>query len=179
MQKFTTWIAVIALFVGVVGLFVGDKTYPVIDRVIEKVGAASGPETYTRQFNRGGLTTGGTQSTTTSKASYTLQASDLAGEQSVWLVTPNVELALALSATATHRLIPKVGDTTKILIRNASSTAASSITLSATDANTDLQFGEATGGDLVLNGLDWAELTLVRTSGYLVTVIFNEFTEAD
>jgi hypothetical protein len=43
---------------------------------------------------------------------------------------------------------------------------------------------EATGGDLVLSGLDWAKITLIRNSTTLnatskVTAIFDEMTEAD
>jgi len=50
--------------------------------------------------------------------------------------------------------------------------------LAAVDANLDLQKNEDTA-DLAINGLDWAELTIIRESGYLVTVIMSEFIEGD
>lgn len=143
------------------------------------VGAsASSQDTYSYQWFRGGLATGGSYATTSTAATYTVTAGTLK-EANVILWTPNVNTTLSLTATSTHALVPKVGDVANVYLRNASSTAGATITLAAANANVDLQMAEATGGDLVLSGLDWAKLTIIRTSNYLVTIIFDEMTEAD
>lgn len=143
------------------------------------VGALPGPDVFDHAFFYSGITTGGRVATTTSGAAVTTVFKDFQQTPSYidWL--PNVNVTVTLTSTSTQALVPKVGDVARVLVRNASTTAASTITFAAANANLDLQFSEATGGDLVLNGLDWAELILIRESDYLVTVIFNEFTEAD
>lgn len=181
MNKSIGVVAVLALVLSGVSLLSTPEavTERVVERVETRLGADSGPEKQERQLHRAGTTVGGRVATTSTAATYTTAAADFAGLGTYLDWTPNVNTTVSISATSTHRLVPNVGDTAKIYLRNASSTAASSITLAAANANVDLQFTEATGGDLVLNGLDWAEITLIRESAYLTTVIFSEFTEAD
>lgn len=143
-----------------------------------KFGAVSGFDS-ARAYLNSGMTAGGSAATTSTATAYTLNARDFIGTPSTILWTPNVNTTLSLSATSTFDYVPKVGDVARIMFLNASSTAASSVTFAAVDAGIDLQFSEATGGDLVLNGLDWAELVLIRTSLHKTAVIFDEFTEAD
>lgn len=143
-------------------------------------GSSSGTEHSFREFFSGGLTAGGAVVATTSTAtSYTTVAKDWPTEGTVLSWLPNVNTTVSLSSTSTLPLVPRVGDTANIYFRNASTTAASSITFAAVDANADLQFAEATGGDLVLNGLDWMKITLIHTSQYQVAFILDEMTEAD
>lgn len=143
------------------------------------LGVNAGPDFNNHVFLNKGVTVGGRVATTSTAATYTTSEKDFRGLPSYLDWLPNVNTTISITATSTHALVPKVGDVARILLRNASSTAASSITLAASNSNLDLQFSEATGGDLVLNGLDWAELTIIRESDYITTVIFDEFTEAD
>lgn len=131
------------------------------------------------QFFDSGSTDGGIVSTTTTAATYTTLARDFATTPAVISWLPNLNTTVSLSSTSTLVYVPKVGDSVTIFLRNASTTAGSSITFAAVDAGVDLQFAEATGGDLVLNGLDWAKITFIHTATNLVTVIFDEMTEAD
>jgi hypothetical protein len=142
-------------------------------------GSSSGTEHSFREFFKGGITTGGITATTSTATTYTTVAKDWPTEGTVLSWLPNVNTTISLSGTSTNALVPNVGDTAEVYFRNASSTAASSITFAAADANADLQFTEATGGDLVLNGLDWMKITVVHTNQFLYTFILDEMTEAD
>lgn len=143
------------------------------------LGAVSGPDYNSHMFLNKGVTTGGSAATTSSVSAYTTVAKDFATLPSVLLWTPNVNTTVTLNATSTFGYVPKVGDVARVMLLNASTTAGSTITFAAQNASVDLQFTEATGGDLVLNGLDWAELFLIRQSAQKVSIIFSEFTEAD
>jgi hypothetical protein len=143
------------------------------------LGAAAGPNVNVRMFLNDGLTVGRSAATSSTAASYTTVAKDFITLPSVLLWTPNVSPTITLNATSTFGYVPKVGDVARVMFLNASTTAASAITFAAQNSSVDLQFNEATGGDLVLNGLDWAELILIRQSTQKVSIIFNEFTEAD
>lgn len=129
-------------------------------------------------FNRG-VTVGGRVSTTSAVATYTTSATDFINTPSVVLWTPNINTTVSLSGTSTFPYVPNIGDVTTVYLLNASTTAASTITFAAKDSGVDMQFAEATGGDLVLNGLDWAKLTFIRRAANKVSIIFDEFTEAD
>lgn len=142
-------------------------------------GSGSGQNVGFRQFFTQGLTVGGNSATTSTAATYTTAAKDFRNEPTVISWLPNVNTTVSLSSTSTLSYVPNVGDAATVYLRNASTTAGATITLAAIDANLDLQMAEATGGDLVLNGLDWAKVTFIHTSTYLVTVIFDEMTEAD
>lgn len=171
------WFAVIVLaIISILGLIFPKATLQTVESTL---GATPGPDFQKHVFFNQGVTVGGRVATTTTAATYTTSATDFKGLQTYWDVTPNVNTTISLSATSTYGLVPNTGDMARVMVRNASSTAASSITFAALNGNVDLQFAEATGGDLILNGLDWAELIIIRESPTLVSVIFNEFTEAD
>lgn len=121
---------------------------------------------------------GGIRATSTDNATETLLASDIDVENYLDY-TPNINSTLTLPATSTlSAMIPNAGDSRQILFRNASTTAAATLTVAA-GTGIDLQYTEATGGDLVLNGLDVAITTWVRKSDTDILVIWDEFTEAD
>jgi hypothetical protein len=154
---------------------------PVVNVPETKFGGFQSPENYVHQYFYAGLTRGGNYATTSAvtMSAYTTRAADFAGLPTTIQWTNNLNVTVTLSSTSTLGYIPKIGDTVDVYFLNASSTAGATITFAAADANLDLQFAEATGGDLVLNGLDWAKLTFIRTSAYKVAVIFDEMTEAD
>lgn len=168
----------ISLVIAILALIVGGFAFTTKDSVL-KVGANPGPEYTARQFFFAGSTSGGRVATTSAAATYTLVAKDFNGTPTYidWL--PNVDTTLSIGATSTHQYVPRVGDVANVYLRNASTTAGATVTLAAVDSGVDLQYTEATGGDLVLNGLDWGVLTFIRESDNLVTVLFSEFTEAD
>jgi len=158
---------------------IGGYVFPVRQVTQQTLGAFVGPEITDRIFVRSGVTAGGRLATTSTASAYTLAPTDLRLSPTYIDWTPNVNTTISLTSTSTFPYVPQVGDTAVVYVRNASSTAASTITFAAANANVDLQFTEATGGDLVLNGLDFASLTFIRESENLVTILFNEFTEAD
>lgn len=146
---------------------------------VSSFGATNGPFVPFRTFFASGLTSGGKVATTSTATAYTTDVKDFAGTPTTILWTPNINTTISLSSTSTFPYVPQVGDVANVYLLNASTSAASAITFAAKDANLDLQFAEATGGDLVLNGLDWTKLTIIRQSALKVTVIFDEMTEAD
>jgi len=182
-SNFGVWFAVIVVAITTASGFVWQSTKieqaTRQDTIDTTVGAVVGPDYNKHAFFNSGITVGQRVATTSTGANVTTVFKDFQQTPSYidWL--PNVNVTVSLTSTSTQALVPKVGDVARVMVRNASTTAASSITFAAANANVDLQFAEATGGDLVLNGLDWAELIFIRESDYLVTVIFNEFTEAD
>lgn len=164
--------------VAVAGLFVG-LTNSSSTTVREIVGSGSGQYNSSRQFFQQGATFGGANATTSSVSTYTTDQRDFANQPTVVSWLPNVSTTLSISSTSTLAYVPNVGDTATIYWRNASTTAGSAITFAAKDLGLDMQFSEGTGGDLVLNGLDWAKITFIHTETNKVTVLFDEMTEAD
>src|SRR3990167_3001818 len=153
----------IALIFGVMAF----KAPAVITIPSEELGAA-GQTFYFRAFLGNGATMGGSVATTSTAATYTTMARDFYNTPTVISWLPNVSTTVSLSSTSTLAYVPNVGDTATIYIRNASTTAVASITFAAVDANVDLQKNEDVS-DLALIGLDWAKITLIHTSQFLVT----------
>jgi len=121
---------------------------------------------------------GGITATSTTNATETLLASDFDVENFIDY-TPNLNSTLTLPATSTlSTFIPNAGDMRRVIFRNASSTVAATLTLAA-GTGIDLQFVEATGGDLVLNGLDIGEMTFIRETDTDIIALWNEYTVAD
>lgn len=176
MKQNVIW-GMVAVLVLVVGVNFPLNGTTVTERVIEKVGGSTANSA--RQFFGAGVTVGGNVlSTTTTVTSYLLTTTELAGK-TVVKINPSVDLALKLDATSTGQFVPNVGDTATIFIKNASTTVASAITLSAQNASLDLNLPEATGGDLVLAGLNWGRIDLIRntldSSTNSVTAILSEY----
>ncbi len=173
-------INIIVGIVAVIALIFGGMAYSRSGGTIPfNAGSSAGTEHSFRESFSGGASFGGSSATTTSTASYTTVARDFGGLPTVISILPNLNTTITLSSTSTLAYVPNVGDTADIYIRNASTTQAASITFAAADANLDVQFAEATGGDLVLTGLDWEKVTLIHTSQFLVTAILDEMTEGD
>lgn len=130
-------------------------------------------------FLIGTLTEGGDiTASSTVNAAETLLYSDIDTE-SFFDYTVNLDSTLTLFATSTaSAMIPTAGMSRKVIFRNASTTDASALTIAA-GAGMDLQFTEATGGDLTINGNDAAILEFIRLTNTDMLVLFHEFTEAD
>ena len=171
-------VAVVAVILGALILFSSGAVGPKGDRGDKGLSGSAGPRHTTRNYFNEGLSTGHRVATTTLGA-VTTESLDFRTAQTYWDVLPNVNTTITINATSTFPYVPNVGNTAKMYIRNASTTAASTITLAAQNSSVDLQYVEATGGDLVLSGLDWSELTLIRESAFVVSILVNEFTEAD
>lgn len=102
---------------------------------------------------------GGRTASSTTNATETLLVTDIDTENFLDY-TPNLNTTLTLPASSTmSALIPNIGDTRQIIIRNASSTGAATLTLAA---GTGIDLQEIEGLNLVLNGLDYGILTLIR-----------------
>ncbi len=177
MNKFFVGLLTLALALGGYSAFFKESKVTIINpETGEKVGAL---DQFARVFFQRGVTQGGAMSTSTGTiTAYTTSRTDFTGTPAVISWLPNANQTITITPTSTLDYIPHVGDVANVYLRNASTTAASAITFAAA-TGVDLQFTEATGGDLVLNGLDWAKFTFIRTSEYVVTVLFDEMTEAD
>jgi hypothetical protein len=177
-QNIAVSIGVSLLVSLTVVFFFPNTVNTVVKEVQTKVGAFSGPDVSVRMAFGAGFTSGGYSATSSTAGTYTTAARDFAGLPTVIAWTPNVNTTVTLASTSLYQFVPKVGDVANVYLLNASTTAAASITLAA-GTGVDLQMAEATGGDLVLTGLDWEKLTLIRKSTSVVTVIADEMTEAD
>ena len=146
------------------------------------LGAAAGPDHYQRNHFYGGVILGGSVlATSSTHATYTWATNDFPEEVTTIIHTPNVNTTITTPTDyATNSILglTHVGDSRTIRLKNASSTAASSITIAA-GAGVDLQYDEDSA-DLAIAGLDWADLTFLRTTSAGSTTLFmTEFTEAD
>lgn len=170
---------ILVSMIVVIAIAIGGYVFPKGNTIVERVvGASAGPEHTERQSFLSGSSNGGRVATTTTAATYTTDARDFNGTPTYIDHLPNVNTTISLSSTSTFAYVPKVGDVATIYWRNASTTAASSITFAAVDANLDLQDNEDSA-NLALNGLDIMEITLIRESNNLVSALLNEYTEAD
>lgn len=179
-DKFTVIGVTLALALGVVGLFAGDVTNPIVERTIEKVAGSGQVESFHKYFRANATIGGNSLSTTTgvTLSSFTLSRNELGEDTKIIRINPSVNLALAIGATTTGALVPNIGDTAVVYLKNASSTVASTLTLSAVDASLGLNPSEVTGSDLVLSGLNWARLDIMRiamTGNDQVEVLVSEW----
>ena len=153
----------IAVFAFVVAGFAFFKAPTVLTNTVERIVGSTSSDSSHKWFGDG-VTVGGDYLATTTGvtlSSYTLIAQELVNK-TVLAINPSVDLTLKIGATSTAQLVPNIGDTAIVYLRNASTTAAATITLAAVDTSTDLQ--ENQGGNLVLAGLDMGTITLIRTA---------------
>jgi len=178
-EKTIQWIVIIIIgIISLIGIRGGVDGIPGIPGKDGKIGAFPGPDIFQHVFLNEGATFGGTVSTTTgvSQTTHTSVRIDFGKEPTVYEFNPGVQIAYAWSATSTHGYVPRVGDVSTIYFRNASTTATdASITFSAVDSGVDIQENE--GGNLVLDGQDWAKITFIRSAVNIVTIIIAEMQE--
>ncbi len=164
----------VAIFGGGIGPK-GDRG----DRGERGLGGASGPtKTERQQFLSGSSDGGRVATTSTVIGNYPTVRGDFFGTPTFidWL--PNNEITLQFNATSTYQYVPAIGDVAVIYIRNASTTAASGITIAAQDTGIDLQDNED-ASDLIIAGLDMGRLTFIRQSAFIVMLIFDKLVEGD
>jgi hypothetical protein len=142
--------------------------------------AFASPDIYQRVKLNNTYINGGERYATSSTAStYTLTSAEMKGDIKYIDWTPNVNTTLTTMATSTMGFmdIGDVGNERVYYLRNASSTAAASITLAA-GTGVDLQVNEDSA-DLAILGLDMAKLTFMRKNNTDVILIVEEYTEGD
>lgn len=149
-------IAVVALIVGLLG---GGGT---VEKIIEKqIGAVVGPEIYSDLLIHGSITSGnGVLATSTTGSAVTLGRGDLANYNYIDMISNTGNLAITLPATSTMiNLLPDIGSTRSWLIHNATTTSATTLTITA-GAGMDLV--SVTANDDVIDGGEWSQLTCTR-----------------
>lgn len=173
-------VAVIAVAL-VIGLFKDPVTVNVPQQkvAVENLGAQVGPDVYDRMYFHAGFAVGGRTATSSTASTYTTQASDFNGCPNYIDWTVNINTTVSLTATSTQNCIPNVGDSWTVNIRNASSTAASTMTLAAADAGLDLQGLKSATTSPIVAGLDWTRIEFIRESTNLVTALVELFEEDD
>lgn len=169
---------VVIVLIATAGVFLPKAG--VVNNIVEKakLGALSGPTLYDHIEFRQNFTTGGTAVATTSTAStYTLTANELRNEVSYVSWTPSVNTTLTTMASTTAPFSTlKVGEFREIILYNASSTAASTITFAA-GTGVDLQEDE--GGTVIVNGLETARITYGKKSNSDVYFIVEPYQVGD
>lgn len=171
-------LVVIALLLGFIGIFT-----PTVTTVVEKVkditsyGAQSGQEQYSRQTFKAGFQNGcELYATSSTAATFTLTAKEITGDRCFINWTPNVNTTLTMMSTTTMDWLGNVpGDSREFILRNASTTAAASITI-AEGTGSDFQKNEDVA-DLAVVGLDTMILKFVRKADSDVMIFISEFTE--
>jgi len=186
-------IAVFAIASGVVLAFVGNA-----NRVIENVevyqeaeqqavsvdegmlGANPGPEKTERQYFLAGYQSGGEKyATSTTAATYTLVNAEFNGNTTYIDWNTGIDTTLTtMASTSMDWLGYFAGDERSYWFRSATTTAATTITFAA-GTGVDIQFGDATGDDLVIDGLDIAKLTFIRKADSDVLLLMTKYTEGD
>lgn len=125
----------IALVLGIVGLFVGDTTNPVVERTVERFGADAGPlKTEFQQFNGGFQVGSRCVATSTTGSSGLLSPYELRPETTCVDFTANgPDVTLTLPATSTNgQFYPQgIGAVRTLYIRNATTTAGIDIIIAA------------------------------------------------
>ena len=184
-------IAVFAIASGVVLAFVGNA-----NRVIENVevyneaeqqavsvnegmlGANPGPEKTERQYFLAGYQSGGEKyATSTTAATYTLVNAEFNGNTTYIDWNTGIDTTLTtMASTSMDWLGYFAGDEISYWFRSATTTAATTITFAA-GTGVDIQFGDATGDDLVIDGLDIAKLTFIRKADSDVLLLMTKYTE--
>jgi len=168
---------------SVLGNRLADKLADKVGEIDElSFGAISGPDVYFPMNFHSGFERGGSRyATTSTAAAYTLTNTEMTNRANdVYYIdwTPNVNTTLTTQASSSMTWLgSNVGDSREFWFRNASTTAAASITFAA-GTGVDLQKNEDTA-DLALLGLDLMKLTFIRMNSSDVYLALTEFTEAD
>lgn len=175
MSKITQVVLSVAVVIAIGGYFF-PQVQPV---VVDRLGSLVGPDVYDHVTLHQNFTKGGTQvATSSTAATYTLTTNELRKEVSYISWTPNVNTTLTTMASTSAPLVNlKTGESFEVYLYNASSTAASSITIAA-GTGVDLQDNEDSA-DLAILGLDVMKLTFIKKANTDVMLIVDEFTEAD
>lgn len=128
-DKLTVAGVIVAIALGVVGLFTGDTFVSNPTEVREVVGAAASPEVYQHTYFNTGYSFGGYFATTTTGATR-LVARDLPNDVTYYNITPSAATAWTLPASSTlSAIVPKAGMCKEFIMNNAS--ASNDVTVTA------------------------------------------------
>jgi len=124
---------------------------------IPSLGAISGPDIYNNLYIHGTLTTGGrVLATSTSGSAVTLTKSDLENYDYISFMSNVSSVTMTLPATSTMlSLLKNDGDVREWIIHNATTTAATTLTIAVPTGIDLVAYNPA---DRVLDGGDYAEL---------------------
>ena len=136
-----------------------------VGELTEAMFAGASPDHYYHNTFKENISIGGQSYATSSTATtYTLTTTEIPSDRSTSLLvwTPNINTTLTTMATSSSLLSGlDVGESFTMYLYNASTTAASTITLGA-GAGVDLQEDE--GESVIVNGLEIARLTFLRVA---------------
>jgi len=158
-----------------------EATQPDTQVMNDNLGAMPSPDVYQHMNFHAGVQSGGSYFATSSvAATVTLQAFQFNLEKTFIDWTANLDTTLTTMATTSMDFmnIGNVGDERSYWFRSATTTAATTITFAA-GTGVDIQFGDATGDDLVIDGLDLAKLTFIRKNDTDVLLLMTKYTEGD
>lgn len=141
------------------------------------VGSAGQTHSFPEFFQQGITVGGDVRATSTTGTVVPLLATDFDNEAAID-VTANVSsVTLSFPASSTLSIIPNPGDTKKFVVRNATTTAATSITFSG---GTGMLFKKATTTAVLpgdTDGANYANIILTRKANRDVEVLYNGFTD--
>lgn len=166
---------VVAVIFSVAAFFSG-ATERIVERV--EVGGAAGPDHYNHQYFKQSYTRGGTDIATTSTAStYTLTNAELRDDVNYISWTPNINTTLTTQASTSAPFVGlQTGETRELILYNASTTAAATITFAA-GTGVDLQEDE--GGSVIVNGLEAARITYFKKADSDIGFVVEPFQVGD
>lgn len=180
-DKLTAAGVIVAIALGVVGLFTGDTFVTNPTEVREVVGATPGNEFLNKVFLRAGHVTGGgclsTSTAATGNIGAVLTAKQLENYNCVSMViNKQGGGALTFPASSTIGFMNKVGDTADWYIENASTTATAVMTITAgtginlvaVDTNTD-----------VIDGTERSIVRCIRMPDTDIDCYVTELVDAD
>jgi len=142
------------------------------------LGANPGPIKTERQYFYAGYQSGGERyATSTTAATYTLVNAEFNGNKTYIDWNTGIDTTLTtMASTSMDWLGHFAGDERSYWFRSATTTAATTITFAA-GTGVDLQHGDATGDDLVIDGNDLAKLTFIRKADDDVLLLMTKYTE--
>ncbi len=144
------------------------------------LGAQSGPDHYQRNYFYAGYQSGGDRyATSSTAATYTLVSTEFDGDKTYIDWNAGIDTTLTTMASSTmYFLGENIGSERSYWFRSATTTDATTITFAA-GTGVDIQHGDSTGDDLVIDGKDIAKLTFIRKADTDVLLIMDKFTEGD
>lgn len=150
---------VVVALVVIFAIAIGGYLFPKASQFV--VGGASGPtHTNHQEFLKGFTKGGNVTATTSTEATFTLTSAYLNRDVSLISWNPSLNNTITTMASTSAPLSDlKAGESLQVYIYNASTTAASTITLAA-GTGVDLQKDE--GGTVIINGLEVARLTFLK-----------------
>ena len=196
-NKIGLFIGIAALIIAVTACFlpVAQTVERVVDKVVEKTGALSGPDVYSYLTVHGKFNDGGayTNASTTMTSALTLTAKQVCESQvisvnsaatALTLSVASLDVTLPGTSTLFTTCLKERGSHTKFMFANLSPTAASTTQIVAGTGGDLMEPDDTSAFDIEIGGLNraWIEITRLPDEfeanlGVVVTV--TEFSPAD